>query len=116
MVRRTTRTRDGFSSWLVADWERRLNCSRFSSVSCCCISSAVSTVTFPFAAIVLFLRDHALAQTSDDLGLDRQIFRRAREGLPRDGSGHAVEFEQDPARLDPRDPEFWRALAGAHAD
>ena len=34
MVRRTSFTRDGFSSWLVADWKRRLKASRFSSVSC----------------------------------------------------------------------------------
>src|SRR3954468_21029089 len=99
MVRRTTRTRDGFSSWLVADWKRRLNCSRFSSVSCCCSWSSVLTVRFSFAAILLFLLDQALAQTSDDLGLDRQFFRGARESLSCDRTRHAVELEQNPAWL-----------------
>src|SRR3546814_997071 len=33
MVRRTCFTRDGAASWLVAAWNRRLNCSRLSSTS-----------------------------------------------------------------------------------
>src|SRR3954447_1761749 len=116
MVRRTTRTRDGFSSWLVADWKRRLNCSRLSSASCCCSWSSVLTVRFSFAAMLLFLLDQALAQAGDDLGLDRQLFCGAGKGFLRDRAGHTVQLEQDPSRLDASDPEFGRALARAHAD
>src|SRR3954452_18785483 len=116
MVRRTSRTRDGFSSWLVADWKRRLNCSRFSSVSCVCSWSSVLTVRFSFAAILLFLLGQALAQTSNDLGLDRQLLGSARESLLRHRPRHTVELEQDSTGLDPSDPEFGRALARAHAD
>src|SRR3954470_21830647 len=115
MVRRTSRTRDGFSSWLVADWKRRLNCSRFSSISCCCSWSSVLTVRFSFAAILLFLLDQALAQASDDLGLDRELFGGALERGFGERAGDAVQFEQDAARLHPGDPEFGRTLAGAHA-
>src|SRR5437868_12094895 len=111
MVRRTSRTRDGFSSWLVADWKRRLNCSRFSSVSCVCSWSSVLTVRFSFAAMLLFLLGQALAQTGDDLGLDRQLLGGARKGLLRDRTRDTIELEQDPARLDAGDPEFGRALA-----
>src|SRR5207302_1991418 len=116
MVRRTSRTRDGFSSWLVADWKRRLNCSRFSSASCVCSWSSVLTVRFSFAAMLLFLLGQALAQTGDDLGLDRQLLGGARKSLLRDRSRHTVELEQDPPGLHPSDPEFGRALARAHPD
>src|SRR3954451_12884145 len=116
MVRRTSRTRDGFSSWLVADWKRRLNCSRFSSVSCVCSWSSVLTVRFSFAAMLLFLLGQALAETGDDLGLDRQFLGGARKSLLRDRPGHTVELEQDPPGLHPSDPKFRGALAGAHAD
>src|SRR5215208_3515026 len=116
MVRRTSRTRLGFSSWLVADWKRRLNCSRFSSPSCCCSWSSVFCLRSSIAAILLFLFDQALTQAGDDLGLNRQLLGCARESLLRDRTGHSVEFEQDPPRLDSSDPEFGRALARAHAD
>src|SRR5207253_6659491 len=116
MVRRTTRTRDGFSSWLVADWKRRLNCSRFSSISCCCSWSSVLTLRSSVAGILLILLDQALAQASDDLGLDRELFGGALERRLGERAGHAVELEQDAAGLDPGDPEFGRTLARAHAD
>src|SRR5258708_5261249 len=116
MVRRTTRTRDGFSSWLVADWKRRLNCSRFSSPSCCCSWSSVLTVRFSFAAILLFLLDQTLAQASDDLGLDRQFLCCPLERRLGERAGDSVELEQDAAGLDAGDPELGRALARAHAD
>src|SRR5207248_1148942 len=106
MVRRTSRTRLGFSSWLVADWKRRLNCSRFSSASCCCSWSSVLTLISSIAAILLFLLDQALAQTSDDLGLDRQLLRSALERRFGERAGDAVELEQDAARLHPGDPEL----------
>src|SRR6266576_1184171 len=95
MVRRTTRTRDGFSSWLVADWKRRLNCSRFSSPSCCCSWSSVLTVRFSFAAILLFLLDQALAQAGDDLGLNRQLFGGALESRLGQRTRDSVELEQN---------------------
>src|SRR3954468_17935287 len=116
MVRRTSRTRLGFSSWLVADWKRRLNCSRFKSPSCTCSWSSVWTLRSSLAAILLFLLGQALAQAGDDLGLDRQLFRRALERRLGEAAGDAVELEQDAAGLDPGDPEFGRALARAHAD
>src|SRR6476661_5630666 len=108
MVRRTSRTRLGFSSWLVAAWKRRLNCSRFSSSSCVCSWSSVLTLRSSIAAILLFLRGKALAQAGDDLGLDRQLLGRPLERRLGQRAGHSVELEQDAARLDPRDPEFGR--------
>src|SRR3954451_3023049 len=114
MVRRTSRTRLGFSSWLVAAWKRRLNCSRFRSPSCCCSWSSV--LTLRSSAILLFLSGQSLAEASHDLGLDRQLLGRTLEGRLGEGAGDAVELEQNAAALDVRDPEFGRALARAHAD
>src|SRR4029079_14939193 len=116
IVRRTSRTRLGFSSWLVADWERRVNCSRFRSPSCCCSWSSVFCLRSSIAGILLILLGQALAQAGHDLGLDRQLFGRALERRLDEGAGDTVEFEQDPARLDASDPEFGAALARAHAD
>src|SRR5687767_1777856 len=116
MVRRTTRTRLGFSSWLVAAWNRRLNCSRLSSPSCSCSWPSLLSFRSSIPAILLVLFDQGLAEAGDDLGLDRKLFRGALERGLGERAGNAVELEQDPARLDPRDPEFGRALARAHAD
>src|SRR4051812_37763156 len=116
MVRRTTRTRLGFSSWLVADWKRRLNCSRFNSPSCCCSWSSVFCLRSSMAGILLFLFDQALTQAGDDLGLDRQLLGRPLERRLGERTGDTVELEQDPARLDASDPELGRTLARAHAD
>src|SRR6476646_11586897 len=110
MVRRTSRTRLGFSSWLVADWKRRLNCSRFRSPSCCCSWSSVLTLRSSIAGMLLFLFDQALAEASHDLGLDRQLFGRALERRLGEVARDAIELEQDPARLDAGDPEFRSAL------
>src|SRR5206468_8206967 len=96
IVRRTSRTRLGFSSWLVADWKRRLNCSRFSSPSCCCSWSSVFGLRSSIAGILLFLFNQALAQAGDDLGLDRQLFGGALESGLGQRSGNTVELEQDP--------------------
>src|SRR5213079_977232 len=101
MVRRTTRTRLGFSSWLVADWKRRLNCSRFRSPSCCCSWSSVFCLRSSIAGILLFLSRQGLAQAGNDLGLDRQLFGCALERRLGEVAGHAVELEQDAAGLDP---------------
>src|SRR3954453_24245299 len=66
--------------------------------------------------MLLFLLGQALAETGDDLGLDRQFLGGARKSLLRDRPGHTVELEQDPPGLHPSDPKFRGALAGAHAD
>src|SRR5690348_141449 len=116
MVRRTSRTRLGFSSWFVADWKRRLNCSRFSCSSCCCSWSSVLTLRSSLTAILLFLSGQALAEAGHDLGLDRQLFGRPLERRLGERTGDAVELEQDAAGLHPGDPEFGCALARAHAD
>src|SRR4051812_25122795 len=115
MVRRTSRIRAGFSSWLVAAWKRRLNCSRFSSPSC---SESWSSVRVFKSWILAILRvlEQALAQAGDDLGPDRQLFRGALERDLGEVAGHAVQLEQDSTGLHPGDPEFRRALARAHAD
>src|SRR5688572_1516743 len=110
MVRRTSRTRDGFSSWLVAAWKRRLNCSRFSSPSC---SESWSSVFFERSsnlAILNFLADR-FTEAGDHLRLDRQFLSRALEGDAGERAGNSVQLEQDPARLHARGPEFGRALA-----
>src|SRR5579884_1406770 len=111
MVRRTSRTRDGFSSWLVADWKRRLNCSRFSSASCVCSWSSVLTLRSSLPAILLFLSGQRLAKASHDLGLDRQLLGRTLERRLGEVARDAVELEQDAAGLHAGDPEFGRALA-----
>src|SRR5215212_4411242 len=98
MVRRTSRTRLGFSSWLVADWKRRLNCSRFRSSSCVCSWSSDLTLRSSIAAILLFLFDQALAQAGDDLGLDRQLLGRPLERGLGERAGDTVELEKDSAR------------------
>src|SRR4030095_3678142 len=116
MVRRTSRTRDGFSSWLVAAWKRRLNCSRCSSARSSWSWSSLLTLRSSIAGILMFLSGKALAQAGDDLGLDRQLFRRPLECRLGERPGHSVEVQQDPARLHPGDPEFGRPLARAHAD
>src|SRR3954451_21038813 len=101
IVRRTSRTRLGFSSWLVADWKRRLNCSRFSSPSCCCSWSSVFCLRSSIAGILLFLSAQAHAETGYILGLDRQLLGGAfKRRLPKPARD-SVELEQDPAGLDP---------------
>src|SRR5689334_21481360 len=105
IVRRTSRARLGFSSWLVADWTRRLNCSRFRSSSCVCNWSSVLALRSSITAILLFLRGQALAEAGHDLGLDRQLFSRPLERRLGKRARDAVELEQDAARLDERDPE-----------
>src|SRR6185503_19743004 len=116
MVRRTSRTRLGFSSWLVADWKRRLNCSRFRSPSCCCSWSSLFCLRSSIAGILLFLFGQALAEAGHNLGLDRQLLGRARDGFLGKADRDTVELEQDAPRLDAGDPELRAALARAHAD
>src|SRR5436189_1320548 len=115
MPRRTSRTRDGFSIWLVAAWKRRLKASRFSSLSCSTSWSSVLVLRSSICGILRVLEER-FAQSGDHFGLDRQLLRRALESDLGDVAGNAVELEQDPAGLHPGDPEFGRALARAHAD
>src|SRR5689334_21535936 len=106
MVRRTSRTRLGFSSWLVADWKRRLNCSRFRSASCVCSWSSVLTFRSSFRAILRFLSGQGFAEASHDLGLDRQLLRRTLESGLGEVARDAIQLEQDAARLDAGDPDL----------
>src|SRR6478672_13811352 len=106
MVRRTSRTRLGFSSWLVADWKRRLNCSRFNSPSCCCSWSSLCCLRSSIAGILLFLSRQGLAEAGDDLGLDRQLLGGALERRLGEVARDALELEQNAAGLDPGNPEF----------
>src|SRR3954468_9469826 len=98
MVRRTSRIRAGFSSWLVAAWKRRLNCSRFSSPSCSESWSSVRVFKSSILAISCVL-EQRLAQPGDNLGADRQLLGRALERDLGKVAGHSVELEQDPAGL-----------------
>src|SRR3954453_13292653 len=116
IVRRTSRTRLGFSSWLVADWKRRLNCSRFSSPSCCCSWSSVFCLRSSIAGMLLVLSGQRLAEAGHDLRLDRQLLCRPLERGLGEIARDTVELEQDPTRLHANDPEFGRALARTHAD
>src|SRR6476469_6991156 len=115
MARRTSRTRAGFSIWLVAAWKRRLNCSRFRSASCSTSWSSVFILKSSIWAILLVL-EHGFAKAGDHLGLDRKLLRRPLESDLGERAGHAVQFEQDAAGFHPGDPIFGRALARAHAD
>src|SRR5438270_5715383 len=116
IVRRTSRTRLGFSSWLVADWKRRLNCSRFKSPSCCCSWSSVFCLRSSIAGILFFLFGQALAEAGHALGLDRQLLSGTLERRLSERARDAVELEQNAARLDASDPEFGSAFARTHAD
>src|SRR3984893_10005342 len=51
----------------------------------------------------------------DEARSDRQLGGRKVERLAGDLGRHAVDLEQNAARLDPHHPEFRRALAGPHA-
>src|SRR6185295_16039482 len=115
MARRTSRTRVGFSIWLVAAWKRRLNCSRFSSASCSTSWSSVRLLSSSIWAMSGVLKQR-FAKAGDHLGLDRKLLRGALESGLGERAGNAVQLEQDAARLHPANPEFGRALARAHAD
>src|SRR6266550_3943559 len=52
----------------------------------------------------------------DEARLDRQFGGGERQRFFRGLHGHSVDFENHPARLDPRHPQFRRTLAGAHPD
>src|SRR5438132_399501 len=66
--------------------------------------------TFIWAMTTSSLRD-----ARDEARLDRQFGGGQRQRFFRGLHGHAVDFENHAAGLDPRHPQFRRALAGAHA-
>src|SRR5208282_3006856 len=55
------------------------------------------------------------AETGDEARADRQLRRRQVECFQSQLPRHAVQLEQDAARLDAADVEFGIALAAAHA-
>src|SRR5262245_9891292 len=109
--RRTSRTREVFSSWPVARWKRRLNCSFFSLRAS---SSSWSTV-MPRNSSAFIVASHSLRNARNEARLDRQLGGGKPERLARHRLRYAVDLEQDAAGLDPHHPKFRRALARAHA-
>src|SRR6185312_14627350 len=111
MSRRTWRTRAVFSIWPVAFWKRRLNCSFFSLISSSLSWSGVSI----FTSLAFIAPTPSLAKPRHEARLDRKLRRRKGKRFFSDLAAHAVDLEQDPARLHPAGPVFRRALARAHA-
>src|SRR5579871_1299424 len=125
MSRRTSRTRAVFSSWPVARWKRRLNCSFLSLSTSSSIWSALIALTSE-AFISRLLQTCALGMSAsasrllvgdalNEARLDRQLGCRQRQRLARELDRHAVDLKHDAAGLDPADPVFRRALTLAHA-
>src|SRR4051794_31752918 len=104
MSRRTSLTRLGFSSWLVAAWKRRLNASRFRLPSCSSSWSSVLGRKSVALVIVSTPQVRRVAEARHDLGLDRQLHRRTLERFRRERAGNAVQLEQDAAGLDAGHP------------
>src|SRR6516165_4013227 len=108
--RRTTRTRELFSSWPVARWKRRLNCSFLSFKSSS--SSWSNVMARASSGFIMALLRNALHEAR----LDRQLGGSERQRLARDLLADTIDLEQDPARLHARDPKLRRALTGSHAN
>src|SRR3954469_7930877 len=113
MSLRTSRTRDVFSSWPVARWKRKLNCSffRLSSSSwswSCDIALMSESLWVDFMACLL-------ADALNEARLDRKLRGPEAQGLAGDVLRNAVDLEHDAARGDAGGPELGRALAFAHA-
>src|ERR1700678_4125253 len=112
MSRRASRSREVFSSCPVARWKRRLKRSFFRLRTASSIWSgliALISAVFISAMISLLLRD-----ARDEARLDRQFGGGQRQRFLRGLHRDPVDLEDHPARLDPRHPQFRRALAGAH--
>ena len=99
------------SSWPVAFWKRRLNCSSFASPSRC--SSSVSLSSRSSAACDAMA--HALVLAHHEAGLDRELVHREPHRLAGGGLGHTRELEHHASGLHDRDPVLGVALARAHA-
>src|SRR5476649_2821289 len=132
MSRRSTRMRPVFSTWPLARWKRRLNCSFLRPESWVLSSSALlarksSALDEALAAVVFlaffgaaFLAFVAISNSSqpgtrDELGRDREFCLAQTHGFLGGRQIDAVDLEQDAARLDLGHPEFRRALARTHA-
>ena len=113
MSRRTACTRPVASSWPVARWKRRLNCSFRRSSSC--VLQLVRVLARMSSAWSWPLASHG-PEAGDDLGLDRQLGGAERQRLlaPSSGDTPSISNMIRPG-LTRRDPELRRALAGAHA-
>src|ERR1700744_3347376 len=131
MSRRKVRMRPVFSTWPLARWKRRLNCSFFRPVNCVSSSSALlarkSSAFDAALAAVVFLADFLAAaffaisislqpRAGDELGGDRQLRLAQTHGFLGGRQIDTIDLEQDAARLDRGHPEFRGALARAHAD
>src|SRR5262249_58624609 len=101
MSRRTARTRAVFSSWPVARWKRRLNCSFFNFSAS---SSSWSTVIA--RASPGFMVHSSLGDARDEARLDRELGGRKRQRLARERLRDAVDLEQNAAGLYAHDPVF----------
>src|SRR5215468_10103599 len=112
MSRRASRMREVFSSCPVARWKRRLKRSFFRLRTASSIwSGLIARMSSAFISAMALLRN-----ALDEARLDRQLGGGERERLARGLHGNAVDLEDHAAGLDPRHPQFRRALAGAHAD
>src|SRR3712207_4780250 len=114
MSRRTSRTRDVFSSCPVARWKRRLNCSFLRLTSSSWSWSGVIVLRSEKRCFV-FIVPSSLGDALDEARLDRQLGGPETQRLARHVLRHAVDLEHDAPRLHARRPVFRRALAGAHA-
>src|SRR5262245_19763528 len=111
MSRRTWRTRAVFSSWPVAFWKRRLNCSFFSAASSSLSWSGVFALASEAFIVSTFLFSDALHEAR----LHRELGCAEPERLARGRLGYAVDLEHDAAGLHARRPILDRALPLAHA-
>src|SRR6202035_2461957 len=112
MSRRASRSREVVSSCPVARWNRRLKRSFFRLRTASSIwSGLIARISsgFIWAMTTSLFRD-----ARDEARLDRQLGGGERKRFLRGLHGDAVDFENHAARLDPRHPQFGRALAGAH--
>src|SRR5690606_26916660 len=112
MSLRTCFTRAVFSSWPVAFWKRRLNCSFLRLASSSLSWSRVCALASEAFISNPFLFGDAL----DEARAHRQLRRAEAQRLAGDLFRHAVDLEHDAARLDAGGPVIDRTLALAHAD
>src|SRR5690606_8105776 len=109
---RTCLTRAVFSSWPVAFWKRRLNCSFFRLAS-----SSVSWSGVLARTSAAFISASSLfCDALDEARTDRKLGGAKAQCLASRLLGDAVDLEHDTARLNARGPVLDGALALAHAD
>src|SRR5216684_1783294 len=112
MSRRASRSREVFSSCPVARWKRRLKRSFFRLRTASSIwSGLIARISAVFISAMI---TSLFRNARDEARLDRQFGGSERQGFFRGLHGDAVDFENHAAGLDPRHPQFRRALAGAH--